>query len=63
MTSIDKMRIGFKPEKGENQYSRSCQNSGDDKKRRPQQFTTQELGDLIKRGYHLNKKKGIKYLT
>jgi hypothetical protein len=59
MTTIDKMRLGFKPEKGENQYSRSCQNSGDDKKRRPQQFTSHEIGDLIKRGYHLNKKKGI----
>ena len=57
MTSVDK-RLAYKPEKGENQYSRACQNSGDDKKRRPQQYTSQEISDLIKRGYYLNKKKG-----
>ena len=32
MATIDKQRIGFKPEKGQNQWSRSCQNSGTDKK-------------------------------
>ena len=33
ITSLDKKRLGFKPEKGQNQYTRSCQNSGKDKKR------------------------------
>jgi hypothetical protein len=58
MTKIDKMRIGFKPEKGQNQWTRSCQNSGDNKKRRPQQFNSTKIGELLKRGYYLNKKKG-----
>ena len=32
MTNFDKQRLGFKPEKGQNQWTRSCQNSGNDKK-------------------------------
>ncbi|ATZ80744.1 early transcription factor large subunit [Bodo saltans virus] len=59
MTKVDKMRIGFKPEKGQNQWTRSCQNSGDNKKRRPQQYNSTKIGDLLKRGYYLNKKKGV----
>jgi hypothetical protein len=35
LTQMDKKRLGFKPEEGENQWSRSCQNSGDDKRRQP----------------------------
>ena len=58
MTMLDKKRIGFKPEKGQNQWTRSCQNSGDDKKRRPQQYTNETLSDLIKNGYSLNNKTG-----
>ena len=57
MTQIDKRRIGFKPEKGQNQWTRSCQNSGNDKKRRPQLISS-NLDDLLKRGYALNKKTG-----
>ena len=34
ITAIDKKRLGFKPEDGQNQWTRSCQNSGKDKKRR-----------------------------
>jgi len=56
MTQLDKQRIGFKPEKGQNQWTRSCQNSGTDKKRRPQQFNSME--ELIKAGFILNKKTG-----
>ncbi|AYV81264.1 MAG: early transcription factor VETF large subunit [Harvfovirus sp.] len=56
MTQIDKRRIGFKPEKGQNQWTRSCQNSGNDKKRRP--FSTTNMEELIKKGYTLNKKTG-----
>jgi hypothetical protein len=59
MTQMDKRRIGFKPEKGQNQWTRSCQNSGNDKKRRPQQYNMSNMGELIKKGYTLNKKTGV----
>jgi len=58
MTQLDKKRIGFKPEKGQSQWTRACQNSGTDKKRRPQQFTSANMEELIKAGYHFNKKNG-----
>ena len=58
MTQIDKRRIGFKPEKGQNQWTRSCQNSGDDKKRRPQSYTETNIDELLKRGYFYSKKTG-----
>ena len=58
MTQIDKRRIGFKPEKGQNQWTRSCQNSGNDKKRRPQQFSSVNMDELIRKGYHYNKRTG-----
>lgn len=53
MTKNDKFRIGFKPEKGQNQWSRSCQNSGNDKKKRPKGF---DLDQIAKQGFKLNKK-------
>ena len=59
MTQIDKRRIGFKPEKGQNQWTRSCQNSGNDKKRRPQQYNMSTIDQLIKRGYVYNKKTDV----
>ena len=40
MTKLDKERIGFKPEKGQNQWTRSCQNSGDNKKEDPLSIMT-----------------------
>lgn len=58
MTSVDKRRIGFKPEKGQNQWTRSCQNSGDDKQRRPQQYNSINMDELLKKGYLFNKKTG-----
>ena len=58
MTQLDKRRIGFKPEQGQNQWTRSCQNSGTDKKRRPQQYSSANMDELIKQGYFLNKKTG-----
>lgn len=58
MAQLDKRRIGFKPEKGQNQWTRACQNSGNDKKRRPQQYTLMNMDDLLKKGYVLNKKTG-----
>ena len=56
MTKIDKQRIGFKPEKGQNQWTRSCQNSGEDKKRQPLQFN--HVDELLKHGFSFNKKSG-----
>lgn len=49
MTSIDKKRLMYKAEEDQNQWTRNCQNSGDDKKRRPQQFLSVE--ELQKMGY------------
>ena len=56
MAQLDKQRIGFKPDKGQNQWTRDCQNSGDDKKRRPQQYSNTNMDELIKKGYKYNKK-------
>lgn len=58
MAQVDKQRIGFKPEKGQNQWTRSCQNSGNDKKRRPQQYNSRNMEELLKQGFVLNKKTG-----
>ena len=58
MALIDNKRIGFKPEKGQNQYSRSCQNSGKDKRRLPQQYVGDQIEDLKKDGYKMNPKTG-----
>ena len=59
ITSLDKARLGFKPDKGQNQWTRSCQNSGDDKKRRPEITKDDQLDTLIKDGYKLNNKTGF----
>jgi hypothetical protein len=58
ITSIDKKRLGFKPEKGQNQWTRSCQNSGNDKKRRPNIINADNVENLIKSGYKKNEKTG-----
>ena len=58
MAQVDKKRLGFTPEEGQNQYTRSCQNSGNDKKRRPHQTTMNNISELISKGYILNKKTG-----
>ncbi len=58
MAKKDKERIGYKPEEGQNQWTRCCQNSGDGKKRRPQQYNTKNMSELLKKGYKLNKKTG-----
>lgn len=49
ITALDKGRLGFKPKKGENQWTRSCQNSGDTKRRRP--FITTDQTEIEKLGY------------
>jgi hypothetical protein len=58
MAKIDKQRIGFKPEKGKDHYSRLCQNSGEGKKRRPQLYESMDIDHMLTRGYFLNKKTG-----
>ena len=55
ITSLDKQRLGFKPEKGQSQWTRSCQNSGNDKKRRPIIVPGNDISKLIKMGYKYNK--------
>jgi hypothetical protein len=56
MIQNDKKRLGFKPEEGQNQWSRSCQNSGNDKRRRPSDHPIGNLQEMIAKGYVLNKK-------
>lgn len=59
MGKIDKIRIGFKPDKGQNQYTRSCQNSGNNVRRLPQQYKEGvNINDMYKLGYKLNRKTG-----
>jgi hypothetical protein len=58
ITSLDKKRLGFKPEKGQSQWTRNCQNSGNDKKRRPAIISGDSPDKLIKNGYKLNEKTG-----
>jgi hypothetical protein len=55
ITKLDKSRVGFKPEKGQNHWTRSCQNSGN-KKRQPIPY--QNLEDLTRLGYTLDKTTG-----
>jgi len=58
ITALDKARLGFKPDKGQNQWSRSCQNSGTTKIRRPLIISEDQVSQLIKNGYKLNSKTG-----
>lgn len=54
ITKLDKERLGYKPEKGQNQWTRNCQNSGDDKKRRPIPYTDKQIEEMLQSGYQLN---------
>jgi hypothetical protein len=56
ITSLDKKRLGFRPDEGMNHWTRSCQNSGENDKRRPLIFSNEDINKLIKRGYKLNPK-------
>ena len=58
ITALDKSRLGYKPEEGQNQWTRNCQNSGDDKKRRPDIIPGDQIEKLINAGYKLNDKNG-----
>lgn len=57
MTKLDKKRLGFTPEKGQNHWTRSCQNSGPNKKRQPLQYNS--VDELLERGYEYNKETGL----
>jgi hypothetical protein len=57
MAKRDKTRLGFKPSKGQNQWTRLCQHSGKDKKRRPQQYLSEN--DVLKNGFIMNDKTGM----
>lgn len=53
MGALDKGRFAFKPDQNQNQYSRSCQVSGE-MNRRPTGYT--EVDDLVRDGFVLNEK-------
>ena len=55
ITNIDKKRLGFRPEEGMNQWSRSCQNSGE-QRRQPLVVKDDNISKLLKKGYKLNSK-------
>ena len=56
--NLDKKRLGFRPEEGQNQWSRSCQNSGE-QRRQPLVISDKDIQKLTKRGYKLNSKSGF----
>jgi hypothetical protein len=58
ITKMDKDRLAYKPEKGQNQWSRNCQQSGKDKKRRPIPYTDKNIDELLKQGYVYNSATG-----
>lgn len=58
ITKLDSERLAYKPNKGEKQWTRDCQNSGDDKKRRPLPYNNITFDEMIKQGYSLNTKTG-----
>jgi hypothetical protein len=55
VTKLDKKRLGFRPEEGQNQWTRSCQNSGE-QKRQPIVVADTDITRLLKKGYKLNPK-------
>ncbi len=59
LLSLDKSRLSYRPEEGQNQYSRNCQNSGTDKKRRPLIVDEDHIDELLKRGYKFNKETNL----
>lgn len=57
MISIDKRRLGYKPEENQNQWTRDCQNSGTERRRQPQLF--QSVDTLKDIGYEWNSSTGF----
>ena len=58
ITSLDKKRLGFTPEKGQQPWSRMCQNSGKNLRKQPSAVFSNNISQLIKNGYKLNKQSG-----
>lgn len=58
MASNDKVHLASNADKKITKYSRLCQKSGNDKRRRPQQFTTESVDELLHKHYIFNKKTG-----
>jgi hypothetical protein len=58
VTKLDKERLGYKPEKGQNQWTRNCQNSGKNKRRQPIPYTEKNIEDMIRSGYNYNEDTG-----
>lgn len=59
MANVDKRRIGYKPTKGQSNWSRVCQNSGNQQRRRPQQYVADDIETMLKQGYALNEATGM----
>lgn len=59
MQKIDNIYVGYDTGKGIAKHSRICQNSGVNNKRRPLQFTDDNIGNLIKQGYKMNDATGM----
>lgn len=59
ITALDKSRLGYRPEEGQNQWTRNCQNSGDDKKRQPVVISDDQVDKISKLGYNFNKETGF----
>jgi len=55
ITKLDKNRLSYKPEKGQNQWTRNCQNSGK-KIRRPQIITENNINEILTNDYVFNEK-------
>ena len=58
ITSLDKERLGYRPDEGQDQWTRLCQNSGKDNKRRPEIIPENNVNKLVTQGYKLNKTTG-----
>lgn len=56
MTSADKDRLGYTPAKGQNQWSRVCQNTAG-KNRQPIMILS--IDDLVNQGFKVNKETGL----
>lgn len=52
--SIDKSRLGYKAEDDRNQWTKQCQQSGDNKRRQPQIFVS--IDELLQQGYEWREK-------
>lgn len=55
LTKFDSDRLGYRPDKGESHWTRSCQNSGK-KKRQPKQHFYSSINEMLQKGYKYNDK-------